>query len=448
MKKLSLLCIIFTLLTIFITGQLIAKPSKVLKDKKIETKVNRPKKKAIPWYIRAKKRRYYRKNYIYASLKWLLPKFKKKKKVRSRSGLSGDITSDADVSAFKRSAEMNNVLVLLSEIPRDNKDPIIAPVFVSAYKNIFNTRTDFSFSWVGFKLTLKFKQKKFPWKNTSLQQILIGSFVHASGTNLGFVENKFAQENRFYTNYTSQILVFNWHMFKYLTTGVGLGSRQYFFFRNDPPENFKMPKDHVNIFPRGVINIGYITEKGIDQLAKGMQVSSWYGYGIRNKWDEWGEPDNLQSSTQARTFSIYAVLFKIGILINNNQNFILKGKYKGGVDNDFLSRPRFGASIDNANLDVVHGFTLDEFRVYRFGLINFQYGINVFSWLRFRLFADYGHIFSPNDEERDLFGAGYGFRIITIGGLPIWFSHGFGRENKITSKEIRQTMMVMTAAGW
>ena len=123
-----------------------------------------------------------------------------------------------------------------------------------------------------------------------------------------------------------------------------------------------------------------------------------------------------------------------------------RGKYKGGVDNDFITRPRFGGTIDNAKLDVVHGFTIDSFRVNNFGLINAKYGFNIFKRLRMTFYFDYAHIYSPNTE--DVFGCGYGFRILSFGGLPIWITHGIGRKYRPEKGPFEQAFMVMTAAGW
>ena len=62
------------------------------------------------------------------------------------------------------------------------------------------------------------------------------------------------------------------------------------------------------------------------------------------------------------------------------------------------------------------------------------------------LFFDYAHIFSPTKE--DIFGSGYGFRIIAWGGLPIWITHGIGRKYRPQKESFEHTAMIMTAAGW
>jgi len=381
-------------------------------------------------------------------IKKILPKYQQAEKNEKRKEEVSGTRNDADVSSIKKSAssELKNILVLLAEIPQGEENPIIAPIYMTDQKKIFGTRTDFCFNWVGYKLTFTFRQNRFPWKNTSLEEVIIGSFLYASGTNLGFIKNTYREEKRFYTNYTSQILIFRWKIHRYLTAGIGCGSRQYFFKRRELPAGFIMPRDHINIFPRAIVAIGELTEKGIDQLTEGVRLSSWAGYGIRNRWDAWGSSSDLQSGAYAKEFLIYSVSLNAGVLFRRHHNLKARARYKGGIDNDFLSRPRFGGTIDNAKLDVVHGYTLDQFRVYRFGLINTQYGFNIFKRLRLNLFFDYAAIFSP--EKEGIIGTGYGIRIIAVGGLPIWLTHGIGRRVVPVLDDPQQTFMIMTAAGW
>ena len=122
------------------------------------------------------------------------------------------------------------------------------------------------------------------------------------------------------------------------------------------------------------------------------------------------------------------------------------------MDNDFLTRPRFGATIDNAKLDVVHGFSLDKFRVEEFGLINVKYGFNINDRIRMNLFLDYAHIFrhpeGDNDLSKDIFGIGYGFRVLTFGGLPVWVTHGIGKICHPQWGATEHAVMILTAAGW
>jgi len=95
---------------------------------------------------------------------------------------------------------------------------------------------------------------------------------------------------------------------------------------------------------------------------------------------------------------------------------------------------------------VVHGFTVDSFRVKSFGLVNLKYGFDVASRLRINLFLDYARIFAPDPEH--VAGSGYGIRILAIGGLPVWITHGIGRRNFPESARWEHVVMVMTAAGW
>ncbi len=356
--------------------------------------------------------------------------------------------NDADLTSVRESAsdQIKSIIVLLGEIPISDQKAVYAPVFLTDQKGIFGTRTDLSFTWVGYKTTLKLTQKKFPWDKTSLNETIIGSFLYASGTNLGFVSGNLKEENRFYTNYISEIVTLTWLLPANFSVGFALDSRQYFFVERDVPNDFVMPKNHVNVFPR--IDLGYdrMTEKGIDQLTEGLRISAWIGYGIRNRWDTWGSPEDPQMGDAARTFSIYSYTLTYGYLFWQNHNTVLRLRYKGGVDNDFLTRPRFGGTIDNANLDVVHGFTIDSFRVNNFGLANFRYGFDIFRRLRFTVFLDYAHVFSPEREE--VVGSAYGFRIISFGGLPIWLTHGIGRKLYPSVEPFEHVVTVMTAAGW
>jgi len=373
-------------------------------------------------------------------------KKRKKTKVNKRRTIMNE--EEIDISSIKESAseETNNILVLITEIPTGGSNPVLAPVFITDQKNIFNSGTDFSLKWVGLKATFKFTQKKFPFNSTTMQETLIGSFLHASGTNLGFIDNTFQAETRFYSHYISQIITLKWHMGKYLTTGYGLGSRQYFFNKRDTPADFIMPRNHINIFPRFIINIGKITERDIDKLTSGINLTAWVGYGLRNRWQKWGEPGNLQSSTSAKDFLIYSTTFTAGFLFAEDHNIVLRTRYKGGLDNDFLSQPRFGATIDNAGLDVVHGFTVDYFRVKNFSVVNLKYGFNLIKHIRFNFFFDYGHIFSP--EKQDVIGTGCGIRLLAPFGVPLWFTHGIGIKINPEIKPIEHVFMLMAAAGW
>jgi hypothetical protein len=84
--------------------------------------------------------------------------------------------------------------------------------------------------------------------------------------------------------------------------------------------------------------------------------------------------------------------------------------------------------------------------VNNFGIANFRYGFDVLRRLRFTVFLDYAHVFSP--EREDVVGSGYAFRIISFGGLPIWLTHGFGRKFYPSVKPFEHVVTVMTAAGW
>lgn len=343
----------------------------------------------------------------------------------------------------------NNFIVLLTETPlkkNGQKETLAGLVYFAEKNKFFNSNTKLNFSIVGYKSKLTLKQKNFPWKKTSLEETFIGSFLYASGTNMGFINKTYREENRFYTNYVSQILILRRQLTKYIKTGCGIGSRQYFFLKNKTPENFLMPKNHVNIFPRFTLSIGkYIETKDADKIGSGLMLNYWMGYGYRSKWDAWGDKDDLQSGKYAQDFSIYSLSAKIGIKLKKRQNIILRGKYKGGIDNDFLSRPRFGGTIDNAGLDIVHGFTLDNFRVNKFGIANLKYGFNLNTHFRLNLFFDYAHIFSP--ERTDVIGSGYGFRILVLGMLPVWITHGLGKDLSNDGKT-SQALMIMSAVAW
>lgn len=356
--------------------------------------------------------------------------------------------SEGDLSSIRDSAraEIENIIVILGEIPVSGQKGVFAPVFIADRKNIFGTRSDFSFNWAGLKATAKLTQKRFPWRNTTLEETFIGSFLYASGTNLGFISSEFGPNTNFYTNYFSEIVTLKYNFPYRIGTAFSLDSRQYFFVEKDIPEGFVMPLNHYNIFPRFDFSISAITEKGIDQLTHGIGLSSWIGYGVRNRWEAWGTAPNYEIGDEARTFMIYSFTVTGAYLINNNHNFIIRARFKGGEDNDFLTRPRFGATIDNAKLDVVHGFTVDSFRVDSFGLVNCMYGFNIFSRLRLTLYADYAHVFRP--EREDVMGSGYGFRILAWGGLPIWLTHGIGRRLYPEMRPPEQVVMIMTAAGW
>ncbi len=350
-------------------------------------------------------------------------------------------------STEKKKKDYNNFIIIITETPiNDEKALLAAPVYLSQHKKILGTGTDLDFSFIGLKSTLKLKQKNFPFENTSLEETFIGSFLYASGTNLGFISKSYKEETRFYTNYISQILTLKWKISKYLLTGYGIGSRQYFFIKKETPESFIMPQNHVNIFPRFLLNIGKFTETNkVDQIGSGIIFKYWMGYGFRNKWEEWGEEGDLQSGEYAKDFLIYSATLKTAIKFKSNTNLIFRAKLKGGHDNDFLSRPRFGGTIDNAGLDIVHGFTLDNFRVFEFGLTNIKFAFDINKYIRVNLFLDYAHIVSP--ERKNIFGSGYGVRILAFNILPIWITHGIGTELN-NSKKINQTLMLMSAAGW
>lgn len=356
--------------------------------------------------------------------------------------------SEGDLSSIRDSAraEIENIIVILGEIPVSGQKGVFAPVFIADRKNIFGTRSDFSFNWAGLKAVAKFTQKRFPWGNTTLEETFIGSFLYASGTNLGFISSEFGENTKFYTNYFSEIVTLKYNFPYRMGAAFSLDSRQYFFVERDVPDGFVMPLNHYNVFPRLDFSISAFTEKGIDQLAHGVGLSSWIGYGVRNRWERWGTAPDFETGDEARTFLIYSFTVTGAYLINNNHNFILRARFKGGDDNDFLTRPRFGATIDNAKLDVVHGFTVDSFRVDSFGLLNFSYGFNVFSRLRLTFYADYAHVFRP--EREDVMGSGYGIRILAWGGLPIWITHGIGRKLYPDACPAEQVVMIMTAAGW
>ncbi len=356
--------------------------------------------------------------------------------------------SEGDLSSLKESAspDISNIIVLLGEIPVNGQKGVFAPVFLSDKKNIFGSRSDFSFSWAGLKATAKFSQKRFPWKNTTLEETVIGSFLYASGTNLGFISSEFGENTKFYTNYVSEIITLKYNFFHGLNASFSIDSRQYFFVERSLPEGFVMPLNHFNVFPRFDLGLSAITEKGVDQLTEGVGISSWIGYGVRSRWEKWGTAPEYEIGEEARTFTIYSFTFTGAYLYNNDHNFIVRARIKGGIDNDFLTQPRFGGTIDNAKLDVVHGFTVDSFRVERFGIVNCMYGFNIFSRLRMSLYFDYAHVFRPKRE--DVIGTGYGFRILAWGGLPIWLTHGIGRRLYPERTGPEQVVMIMSAAGW
>lgn len=374
--------------------------------------------------------------------------YKQKKDAKPEKRETSSLDNEEDLSGFKKSAsdEIEYVCVLLSEIPVSDKKAIIAPAFLVDKKSIWKSETDFNFKWVGYKFTSGLRHKKFPWDNTTLSETIIGSFLYASGTNIGFSGGKVIEENRFYTNYTSQIVTLKCQMPLHTGIAFTLDSRQYFFVKREPPPNFILPKDHVNIFPRLDLSFEILTEKGLDQLTNGIGIDAWAGYGIRSRWEDWGDPSNPEDAEKSRRFVIYCFTLTGGLLFLENHNIVLRARYKGGRDNDFLTRPRFGGTIDNAKLDLVHGFTVDEFRVNDYALVNLKYGFNLWSRLRMNLFLDYAHIFSPG--RQDIFGSGYGFRILAFGGLPIWITHGIGRKLYPRPGPFEHTVLVMTAAGW
>lgn len=368
--------------------------------------------------------------------------------VRTEKRVTAPSHVEEDLTAIKKSAseDLKNILVLVGEIPVSDQDPLFAPVFLTDRKNVFGTRSDMAFTWVGYKSTLKLTQKRFPWKKTNLQETFIGSFLYASGTNLGFLGGKYQEEYPFYTNYFSEIVTLKYFLPRHFAVAGTMDSRQYFFEKRNTPDSFIMPRDHVNFFPRLDLSYERLSEKGIDQLTEGWEFATWAGYGIRSRWEEWGDESNPQTGEKTQTFLITSATLTAGALYKNNQNLVLKARFKGGKDNDFLSRPRFGGTIDNAKLDVVHGFQVDSFRVNSFGLVNLRYGVDLLKWLRGNLYLDYAHVFSPGRE--DILGSGYGFRFLTFGGLPIWITHGIGRKVYPERTQLEQVVMVMTAAGW
>lgn len=366
-----------------------------------------------------------------------------KKEVDRTDALQND---DPDVSAIKDNAEgINNIVVLIAELPTNSRDQTLGPVFLRDKKNIFDSGTDMYLEWIGYKINLKFKQKNFPSSDMSLEETVVGSFLYASGTNIGFLTRTYKEDIQFYTNYISEIVVLRWQIWQYFNTGWGLSSRQYFFSKRKAPDNFIMPKDHANIFPHIILDAGKLSEAGIDKITKGIIWSSWVGYGYRSNWDTWGEPGNLQTGDDAKDFWIVSSTITAGFVFMQNHNLVIRMKFKGGIDNDFLSRPRFGGTIDNANLDTVHGTTLDEFRVNDFLLVNTKYGFNLFSRLRLNFFFDYARIIRPDREDH--IGMGYGLRIFSIGGMPLWVTHGISRRI-YPDPRYEQAVMIMTAAGW
>ncbi len=355
---------------------------------------------------------------------------------------------DADLSSIKESAraDINNIIVFLGEIPASGQKGVFAPVFLADRKGVLAGSSDFSFSWAGLKATMKLRQKNFSWRKTSLEETLIGSFLYASGTNLGFISSEFGENTKFYTNYISEIVTLKYNFLKNLNAGFSLDSRQYFFVKKSIPEEFIMPLNHFNVFPRLDLNLSAVTEKGIDQITRGLGIFSWIGYGVRNRWEKWGSPPDYEMGEEARTFVIYSLTLLAGYSKNDDHNVVLKLRYKGGKDNDFLTRPRFGGTIDNARLDVVHGFTIDSFRVDSFALANLSYGFNILRRLRMTLYLDAAHVFGP--EVEDVAGLGLGFRVLAWGGLPIWFTYGIGSRVSPEWREPEQVVMLMTAAGW
>ncbi len=341
--------------------------------------------------------------------------------------------------------DISTIIVLLGEIPLESRKSIFAPAILYNKNNIFNSNTDFAFTWVGFKATARFTQKKFIWDNVSLQETLIGSFLYASGTNFGFFGERFNEDLLFYTNYTSEIVTLKISLPLYNILGLTIDSRQYFFVERDTPPDFIMPKNHYNLFPRIDWNIEHYTEQGIDQLFNGIAFHNWVGYGIRSQWDTWGEPGKLQMGKEAKTFVIYSSTLTCGKVFGNNQNVIVRIRIKGGIDNDFLSQPRFGGTIDNAKLDVVHGTIVDQFRVESFALGNVVYGFNPGRRLRMNLYCDYAYIIQP--QSQSVIGGGLGFRILGPGGLPIWLTHGTSK-NISSPDDINHVVMIMTAAGF
>lgn len=367
--------------------------------------------------------------------------------VEKKSGMA-ESGMNVDASSLRQAADddTKNVLVLLAEIPVKMNDFTLAPIYMTEQKKIFGSGTDLYLDWLGYKLKAKFVQPKFPFKKTEIQETFIGSFLYASGTNLGFIDNTYRDEVRFYTNYTSQILTLKWNMARYLKTGYSLDSRQYFFVKRELPDEFVMPENHINIFPNFIIEAGETTVAGMDMITRGIKLSGWGGYGLRNRWSWWGEPGNPQSGGYAGDFWIYSAEISSGALIHENHNIYMKLKYKGGIDNDFISMPRFGGTINNINLDLAHGFTLDYFRVYEFGLANFHWGSNISKRVRLNLYLDYARILSPRAEN--IIGSGYGIRVLLFKGLPVWITHGIGREIDRQGSPFSHTIMTMAAAGW
>ncbi|MCX7677638.1 MAG: hypothetical protein N2316_00300 [Spirochaetes bacterium] len=355
---------------------------------------------------------------------------------------------DADLSQIKESAraDINNIAVILGEIPASGQKGVFAPVFLLDRKGVLFGSSDFSLSWAGLKATMKLSQKKFPWEKTTLEETFIGSFLYASGTNLGFISSEFGENTKFYTNYISEIVTLKYNFIKNFNVCVSLDSRQYFFVKKTVPENFVMPLNHFNVFPRVDVNFSDLTEKGIDQITHGVGIFSWIGYGVRNRWEKWGTPPNYEMGEEARTFVIYSFTFIAGYAKDDDHNVVGRVRYKGGKDNDFLTRPRFGGTIDNARLDVVHGFTVDSFRVDAFFLVNTYYGFNLTKRLRLTLYVDGAHMFG--EQKGDVGGVGIGLRVLAWGGLPVWFTYGIGAHLQPELRGPEQVVMLMSAAGW
>ncbi len=374
--------------------------------------------------------------------------YREKKDQEARKHESRQTQNEEDLSSIQKSAseEIESILVLVGEISLSDRRGLFAPVFLTDKKNIFDSRSDFSFRWVGLKFAAGLAQRGFPWGGATLSETFIGSFLYASGTNVGFYGEKRVEERRFYTNYVSQIVTLKQALPLHTAAAFTLDSRQYFFIERDPPDDFTMPQNHVNVFPRIDLGLEMLTEKGIDQLTRGVEVKAWAGYGARSRWSDWGEPTAMEKGDFARTFVIYSAIATAGLLFAGTHNLVFRAHYKGGQDNDFLTQPRFGGSIDNAKLDVVHGFTVDRFRVEAFGLCNLRYGFDLFRRLRLNLFLDYAHVFRPDPE--DILGSAYGLRILAWGGLPIWITHGLGKRYHPGDHPIEQMVMIMTAAGW
>jgi hypothetical protein len=107
---------------------------------------------------------------------------------RQRTGTEGLESlrqNDADLTSVRESAsdQIKSIIVLLGEIPISDQKAVYAPVFLTDQKGIFGTRTDLSFTWVGYKTTLKLTQKNFPGtRPRSMRPLSVLSSMRAAPT--------------------------------------------------------------------------------------------------------------------------------------------------------------------------------------------------------------------------------------------------------------------------